>query len=134
MHRASCSKMMFKKSSGNTLALHAFEEMVKKLAKVPSDAVVSEGDGTTAPSRVQQCSVWISQIFGLDTERLCRELLYFMYDMKLENWSIKLEKHYSERYLRLMRKIRGLITLFNWKIGYLVDNNVNVRVHNKNTK
>lgn len=43
------AKVMFKKPSGNTLVLHAFGEMVKKLANVSNDAVVSEGDLMSAP-------------------------------------------------------------------------------------
>ena len=39
------AKVMFKKPSGNTLA----GEMVKKLANVSNDAVVSEGDLMSAP-------------------------------------------------------------------------------------
>ena len=43
------AKVMFKEPSGNMLALHAFGEMVKKLANVSNDAVVSEGDLLSAP-------------------------------------------------------------------------------------
>ena len=43
------AKLMFKKPSGNTLALHAFGEMVKKLANLSKNAVVSESHWMSAP-------------------------------------------------------------------------------------